>query len=103
MNDFYKKVYAIVARIPVGFVTTYGNIARAAGHPNYARRVGYAMNAAPDNIDLPCHRVINRLGEMCAGDVFGGNQRTLLEDEGVIFLSSGRVDMKKHLWFPDMI
>ena len=109
MNDFYEKVYTVAAKIPRGFVTTYGNIARAIGYPNQPRRVGYAMNAAPDDRGngslppIPCHRVVNRLGELCADDVFGGEQRKMLEDEGVTFLENGRIDMKKHLWFPDSV
>ena len=37
---FAAKVYDIVARIPVGRVTTYGRIVRAIGDPRGARMVG---------------------------------------------------------------
>ncbi|HET6315344.1 MAG TPA: MGMT family protein, partial [Chloroflexota bacterium] len=36
-------MYAIVRRVPVGRVTTYGAIAVALGHPHWARQVGWAM------------------------------------------------------------
>jgi O6-methylguanine-DNA--protein-cysteine methyltransferase len=39
---FYRAVYAIVACVPFGKVTTYGDIALALGWPRHARLVGYA-------------------------------------------------------------
>lgn len=99
-TDFFKRVYDIVAQIPAGCVMTYGQIAQILGNPRAARAVGYAMNGAPPARNLPCHRVVNRLGTMAPGYLFGGqeNQRHLLEQEGVTFLADGRIDLKKHLW-----
>ena len=101
MNDsFFNDVYKIVATIPKGMVTTYGMIAFMIGRPRAARIVGWAMNGAPAELDLPCHRVVNKAGEMAAGDIFGGAdvQRMMLESEGVTFLENSRIDMKRHLW-----
>jgi methylated-DNA-protein-cysteine methyltransferase-like protein len=58
------------------------------------------MRSAPGHLKLPCHRVINRLGEMAPEYAFGGAevQRALLEDEGITFNEDGRVDLKQHLW-----
>lgn len=99
-GQFFERVYAIVARIPAGFVATYGQIAVMAGSPYASRVVGYAMNRAPEGRNLPCHRVVNRLGQMAPDSVFGGQQlqRALLAAEGVAFLADGCIDMKKHLW-----
>ena len=36
---FYQGVYALVARVPPGKVTTYGDIALALGWPRHARLV----------------------------------------------------------------
>jgi methylated-DNA-protein-cysteine methyltransferase related protein len=44
--SFYQKVYAIVAKIPFGKVTTYGAIANKLGAPQAARMVGYALNSS---------------------------------------------------------
>ena len=98
--DFFKRVYDIVAQIPTGCVMSYGQIAQILGHPRAARAVGFAMNGAPPERNLPCHRVVNRHGTMAPGYLFGGqeNQRLLLDQEGVTFLADGRIDMKKHLW-----
>lgn len=104
MNDttgFFSKVYDIVEKIPEGSVTTYGIIANLINNPRASRIVGYAMNKAPYNRNLPCHRVVNKSGCMAPHDIFGGSdrQRLLLESEGVTFLDNGCIDMAKHLWY----
>jgi methylated-DNA-protein-cysteine methyltransferase related protein len=98
LKDYFSKVYELVEKIPLGKVATYGQIARILGDKCNARVVGWAMKGAPSN--LPCHRVVNRLGEMAPGHVFGSKelQKDILEFEGITFLSSGCIDMKKHLW-----
>ncbi|HEX5504091.1 MAG TPA: MGMT family protein, partial [Thermomicrobiales bacterium] len=68
---FYERVFAIVARIPRGRVTTYGRIADAVGNPRAARMVGWALHACPPALKLPCHRVINRHGELSGGWSWG--------------------------------
>ena len=99
-GNSFARIYGIVAQIPPGAVATYGQIALIAGMPRGARVVGYAMSAAPSG--LPCHRVVNRFGELAAEHVFGGKeyQRMLLESEGVTFLPDGRIDLHRHLWNP---
>lgn len=92
---FFERVYALVAGIPPGAVMTYGQISAALDNACSARYVGYAMASAPRDRNLPCHRVVNRLGELAGGNAFGGpgNQRRLLEAEGVPFTAKGRVDL----------
>ena len=41
-EGFDAEVYSVVAQIPAGRVTTYGQIARLIGMPGYARHVGHA-------------------------------------------------------------
>ncbi|HYG84248.1 MAG TPA: methylated-DNA--[protein]-cysteine S-methyltransferase [Verrucomicrobiae bacterium] len=76
------KVYAIVARIPKGRVTTYGDIAAVAGHPYAARVVGRIAHFGPSK--LPWHRVVNRSGSMARG-FWGGMEihAQLLKQEGI--------------------
>ena len=95
-EGFDAEVYSVVAQIPAGRVTTYGQIARLIGMPGYARRVGHALAAAPAG--LPCHRVVNKTGTLAPGFAFGGQerQRDMLETEGVTFLADGRIDMARH-------
>ncbi len=102
MISTFEKIYSIVARIPVGKVATYGQIAVLAGMSNGARTVGWAMRAVPKNRKLPCHRVVNKIGKLAPDFVFGGQeiQRSLLEAEGVIFSLDGTIDMDSQLWRP---
>jgi methylated-DNA-protein-cysteine methyltransferase-like protein len=103
VSGFFSEVYRIVAEIPEGKVATYGQIAAMLGHPRGARTVGWAMRQAPSGANLPCHRVVNKKGEMSPDWVFGGAevQRAELEAEGVNFRADGRVDMAASLWCPE--
>jgi len=97
MKKIYAEIYAIATEIPKGTVMTYGQIARSIGNPGWSRLVARAMSETPEELDIPCHRVINSKGEMSPDYVFGGQhiQRKMLEDEGVIFKPNGCVDFKK--------
>lgn len=98
----FEAFYAVVARIPKGCVATYGQVALLSGWPRQARTVGYALRVAPRERDLPCHRVVNRFGDLAPEHVFGGQlyQRMLLEEEGVAFRPDGRVDLCRSRWRP---
>ena len=101
MGEFSEQVYKAVQQIPRGFVASYGDVARAVGRPRSARYVGYALrvNPAPGD-EIPCHRVVFADGAICEGFVFGGPdvQRSMLEDEGVVFSDETHVDMKRCRW-----
>lgn len=100
MENTFQKVYRIVAQIPFGRVTTYGQIACMLGNPRMSRVVGYALNVCPDGRHLPCHRVVNRFGGLArAFEVAGINeQRLLLEEEGVEFTKEGNVELEQFFW-----
>jgi len=100
---FAARVYDLVARIPRGRVTTYGRLARAVGDPRGARMVGWAlMSAVDDARDLPCHRVVNRVGLLSGGWHFGHPDvmRGLLMAEDVPFKDDYQVDLDRCLWEP---
>ncbi len=98
-KGFFDEVYKIVAMVPEGSVITYGMIADILGNPRASRIVGYAMNGAPEELHLPCHRVVNKEGRMSPGNIFGGEdkQRQMLKAEGISFMENGCINMKKHL------
>jgi methylated-DNA-protein-cysteine methyltransferase-like protein len=81
-----------IRRIPKGKVSTYGEVARAAGFPGRARQVVWALNNARG---LPWHRVVGAGGKILLPGENGLEQRMRLETEGVIF-RSGRVWLEKH-------
>ena len=101
MNDLYTRIYEIVREIPVGRVTTYGAIARSIGIGRSSRMVGYALNCVVDDMSIPCHRVVNRNGELSGRMHFAtpSLMRELLESEEVTFVGDA-VDMEKHFWDP---
>ncbi len=100
-EDFFDKVYKVVAKIPYGKVTTYGAIAEVCGTKSSARTVGWALNGAKDS-NLPCHRVVNRFGALTGKIHFGSPDimEELLLSEGVEFDDDRCVVMEKYFWQP---
>jgi methylated-DNA-protein-cysteine methyltransferase-like protein len=106
-DEFNRAVWSLVRQIPIGKVSTYGQIASFVGPPagmdpkSYlafgARWVGGAMANCPG--DVPWQRVINSQGKVSLRPGVGGqHQRDLLEAEGVVFDNRERVDLKKYAW-----
>lgn len=100
MGSFNEAVYEIVRQIPVGYVASYGQVARMVGRPRNARFVGFALHVNPEPGIIPCHRVVFKDGSLAPGFAFGGadEQRRLLEAEGVGFTPDGKVDMARFCW-----
>lgn len=98
-DNVFNKIYDIVKEIPRGSVATYGQIASLAGNKRWARVVGYALHVNPDPENIPCHRVVNRYGEVSQAFAFGGGNRQaeLLENEGIT-LADGKVDLERYQW-----
>lgn len=95
----YRRIYATVSRIPTGRVASYGQIAALTGGCT-PRMVGYAMAALPYDSDVPWHRVVNRQGMISPRKNGDGAliQRALLENEGIAFDATGRVDLAVSRW-----
>lgn len=72
-TDFQLKVWESLLKIPVGGLTTYGEIARNIGVPNGSRAVGTAVGSNPVAFLIPCHRVIRSTG--VAGEYMWGAGR----------------------------
>ncbi|MBK9927337.1 MAG: methylated-DNA--[protein]-cysteine S-methyltransferase [Anaerolineales bacterium] len=62
-TNFQLKVWEALLNIPVGTVTTYKDIAERIGNPRALRAVGTAVGHNPVAMLIPCHRVINTVGE----------------------------------------
>ena len=95
MDSAFERIYKVVEKIPRGKVCTYGQVARMAGSPRWARVVGYALHANPRPGVIPCHRVVNHAGRLAPG---WAEQRDLLEREGVSLKDETHVDIKKYQW-----
>ena len=55
-------IYQVISQIPRGRVASYGDIAKMAGLPGYARYVGYLLKSVPTDTSLPWHRVVRSDG-----------------------------------------
>jgi methylated-DNA-[protein]-cysteine S-methyltransferase len=82
-DAFERRVWALIAEIPFGQTTTYGEIARELGDPTLAREVGVAVGRNPLSLIVPCHRVVGKNGKLTG--YAGGLRRKqfLLDLEGV--------------------
>ena len=63
-NPALELIWNVVASIPRGQVSTYGAVARAAGLPGRARQTGFALRVAPEDLNLPWHRVLGAGGRI---------------------------------------
>lgn len=100
--SFRLKVEQIIAQVPVGFVTTYGDVAALAGQAHAARVVGTIAHYGDNN--LPWHRLVNRFGGLASG-YWGGReiQSALLEAEGVTSSVEHIVhDFGERRWHPNI-
>jgi methylated-DNA-[protein]-cysteine S-methyltransferase len=74
-NEFSRRVYAVVAKIPKGKTMTYKQVAAKAGNPFAARAVGMLMSKNY-NPKIPCHRVVRTDGKL-GGYNRGGTRQKL--------------------------
>jgi methylated-DNA-[protein]-cysteine S-methyltransferase len=80
-----EDVYELLKKIPVGKVTTYGDLAKALGNPSASRIVGKILGQNPNPIQVPCHRVVMSNGKL-GGYAYGpAKKKGLLEKEGLSF------------------
>jgi len=96
-EGYFRRVWAVVRRIPRGRVASYGVIAQKAGFPGAARQVAWALRGASAAAGLPWHRVLGAGGRILLPGAAGLEQRLRLESEGVTFVG-GRVRMDLHEW-----
>jgi len=83
LTPFQLRILSWTKKIPRGRVTTYRELARAAGNPRAARAAGNALHRNPWAPRVPCHRVV-RSGGLLGG--YGGGvdkKKKLLASEGV--------------------
>ena len=98
-SELKQSILQVVASIPPGKVTSYGQVARLCGYSGYARYVGAVLKQLPDNTALPWHRVINGRGKIAfpIGSEAHNKQCSLLSKEG-IHCEKGRVSMCLYGW-----
>lgn len=74
---FQLKVWETLLKIPMGQLTTYGQIAGEIKQPGASRAVGTAIGSNPVAFLIPCHRVIQSTG-LFGGYMWGPTRKTAL-------------------------
>ena len=99
LPDMIAETYDLVAQVPTGMVTTYGEVARALGDVVASRFVGYAMSLNDDIVRVPCRRVVQSDGRL--GGYTGGGpakKAQLLRKEGIRVADGKVVDFDRHIF-----
>lgn len=84
-TDFRKEVLLTMKNIPYGKTWSYSDLAIGSGHPKAVRAVGTVCKNNPLPLIIPCHRVIQKSGDI--GYFNGGVEmkKSLLKIEKVFF------------------
>jgi methylated-DNA-protein-cysteine methyltransferase-like protein len=101
MTESTRRIIEALRTVPRGKVSSYRDIARAAGLPRGARQVVRVLHSMAEKHCLPWRRIIRADGvialEPCRGREL---QIELLQAEGVKVDKSGRVDMGRYGFMP---
>ena len=95
-NGKRQLVYSLLKEVPENKVTTYSELARAAGtHP---RAVAVFMRTNKDPVKIPCFRVVRSDGKVGGYSASGGLEQKvgLLEKNGIV-VKRGKVDISRCL------
>lgn len=96
ITGFRRDVLQVVAGIPFGKLTTYGEIAGIVGKPGAAQAVGAAVGSNPWLIVVPCHRVIGSDRKLHGFSAVGGLEtKTWLLHHEKHEIIGGKVSLKE--------
>jgi methylated-DNA-protein-cysteine methyltransferase-like protein len=96
MTESTVRLIKAIQAIPKGKVSSYRDVALAAGLPNGARQTVRVLHSLSEKYNLPWHRVVRSTGSIALAEGEGRElQINLLRAEGVDVSDDGKVDMKK--------
>ncbi len=103
--ELFRRMHAVIRKIPRGRVATYGQVAELAGLPGGARVAAAALKTSKPADRLPWQRVIGKAsklrGRIAIHDPVGAAiQRNLLESEGVTIGDKGLIALDVFGWLP---
>ncbi|MDR2634298.1 MAG: MGMT family protein [Treponema sp.] len=91
------RILAAIKAVPAGRVSSYRDIAVAAGLPQGARQVARILHALSGSQNLPWHRIVKANGCIALAPGQGLElQIHLLRSEGVAVTEEGTVDMDRY-------
>ncbi|WP_095090940.1 methylated-DNA--[protein]-cysteine S-methyltransferase [Mesorhizobium sophorae] len=85
VDDFRLAIYDAARKLGYGETTTYGELAKRAGHGGLPRETGAALGANPVPLVIPCHRILAAGGKIGGFSAPGGSntKEKMLAMEGV--------------------
>ena len=97
MNNYDELIYDYVRLVPLGSVTTFGEIVRVVGNSVQTANVVSALRKVQDITYIPAHRVVTSTGQMSKSFTDGGKrgQKKYLKQEGVI-VKNNKVNLNKY-------
>lgn len=97
MKNLEELIYDYVRLVPLGMVSTFGEIARIVGNNIQASSVVSALKKVQDVHYIPTHRIVTSEGELSSSFVDGGKrgQKKYLKYEGVS-VKSNKVNLQKY-------
>jgi methylated-DNA-protein-cysteine methyltransferase related protein len=92
MSPFSLIVYELALSIPEGRVTTYGDLAAAAGGGKMASRsISSILSKAPNQRAIPWHRIVYAGGRVWLTPEYEMKRRALYKREGIIVNEVGKI------------
>ena len=93
-----EKIYQKLLQVPSGYVTTYGDLAKAINLKNGQRIVGQIMKKNQFPVIVPCHRVVKSDGTI-GGYAYGiERKKYMLSKEGLEINNDKILNFKKNLF-----
>ena len=85
IDDFRLAIYDAARKLGFGETTTYGELAKRAGHAGLPRETGQALGSNPVPLVIPCHRILATGGKIGGFSAPGGSatKEKMLKLEGV--------------------
>ncbi len=94
-SSAFERFCLVLSQVPKGSVCSYGRVAELANLGN-ARQTCRWLRELPKDSNLPWHRIVNAQGKLA--DFSNANkQKKLLEAEGILFTSAGRIPKKYYI------
>lgn len=92
MSPFSQIVYELALSIPEGRVTTYGDLARAAGGGEMASRsISKILSKAPNQKAIPWHRIVYAGGKIWLSPETEKKRRMIYKKERIEIDEKGRI------------
>ena len=90
MEHFKSQVFLILSETLTGECISYGELAKQAGFPGYARQVGQLLKKLPKDTKLPWYRVVNAQKRISFAENTDAylRQRTKLQEEGWLIVGT---------------